>query len=105
MENVLFLWLAQACSRPHYEATAGTLIYTCLTVNDFLLAVPHHMNVFNADELQFNIGVVILILIAFTRCSICHRVQLDTHIHTRYWIYLYEKGLVFSLIFVFLHCF
>lgn len=49
-----------------------------LTVNDFLLAVPHHMNVLNADELQLDVGVIVLVLVAFTRGSICHGVQLLT---------------------------
>lgn len=50
------------------------LIRSCLTVNDSLLAVPHHVDVFNANELQLDVGVVILVLVAFTRRSISHGV-------------------------------
>lgn len=57
------------------------LIQRSLTVNDLLLAVPHHMNVFNANELQLDVGVVILILVAFSSCSISHCVELWTHTH------------------------
>lgn len=43
-----------------------------LTIDDSLLAAPHHMNVLNADEEQLDVGVIVLVLIAFTCCSICH---------------------------------
>lgn len=61
--------------------------HTLLTVDDFLLAAPHHMNVFNADELQLDVGVVVLVLVAFTCCSIGHSVQLHTQIQNE-WILL-----------------
>lgn len=47
-----------------------------LTIDNFLLAAPHHMNVLNADEQQLDVGVVVLVLIAFPRCSVGHGIQL-----------------------------
>lgn len=49
------------------------------TFDEFLLAASHHVDVLDADELQFNVRVVILILIAFSCCPIGHRIQLHTH--------------------------
>lgn len=48
-----------------------------ITVNDLLLAVPHHVDVLDADELQFDVGVVVLVLIAFSSRPVGHRIQLE----------------------------
>lgn len=50
-----------------------------LTINDLLLAAPHHMDVLDPNELQFDVGVVVLILVAFSCGFICHGIQLDTN--------------------------
>lgn len=42
------------------------------TLYEFLLTVPHHMDVFNANELEPNVAVVVLIFIAFARSSVRH---------------------------------
>lgn len=49
------------------------------TVDELLLAAPHHVDVLDADELQSDVRVVVLILVAFSRRPIGHRVQLHTH--------------------------
>lgn len=35
-----------------------------------LQAGPHYVDVFNADKLEADVGVIVLVLIAFTCCSI-----------------------------------
>lgn len=47
------------------------------TVYDLLLAVPHHVDVLDADEVQSDVGVVIFVLVAFPRRAIRHGVQLQ----------------------------
>lgn len=49
------------------------------TFQHFLLAVPHDVDVFNAHELEFDVGVVIFVLIAFPCSSVRNRIQLETH--------------------------
>lgn len=88
---------------PHHHATVPLYIiystHTLLTVDDFLLAAPHHMNVFDANELQLDVGVVVFVLISFTCCSICHGVQLDTHTHTHIVPYIRILQLIVYLYF------
>lgn len=76
-------WLKQIKKTgPHYVASTGRNTHThtrLLTVNYLLLAAPHHVDVLYTDEMQLDVGIVVLVLIAFTCCSICHGVQLDTH--------------------------
>lgn len=48
------------------------------TVDDLLLAAPHHVDVLNANEVQLDVGVMVLVLIAFTCGSVRHGVQLRT---------------------------
>lgn len=38
----------------------------CLTFQKFLQAAPHYVNVFDANELEADVGVVVLVFIAFT---------------------------------------
>ena len=64
----------------HEHVRAHTHTHRVLpTIDDLLLAAPHHVNVFDADELQLDVGVVVLVLVAFPCCSVRHGVQLHTH--------------------------
>lgn len=42
-----------------------------ITFQQFLLAVPHNVDVLYADELKFDIGVVVFILVTFSCSSVC----------------------------------
>lgn len=46
------------------------------TIYKLLLAVPHDMDVFYANELQFYVSVVVFILIALPCSTISHGIQL-----------------------------
>lgn len=50
-----------------------------ITFQHFLLAVSHHMDVLNADELELYVGVIVFIFVAFSRSPVCDRVQLERH--------------------------
>ena len=41
-----------------------------ITFQHFLLAVSHNVDVLNADELEFDVGVVVFILVAFSSSSV-----------------------------------
>lgn len=47
------------------------------TFQHFLLAVPHDVDVLNADELEFNVGVIVFVFIALSRSPVCECVQLE----------------------------
>lgn len=42
-----------------------------ITFQHFLLAVSHNVDVLDADELEFDVGVVVFILVAFSGSSVC----------------------------------
>lgn len=48
-----------------------------------MLAVSHDMDVLDADELEFNVGVVVFIFVAFSRSSVCDCIQLERHLINR----------------------
>lgn len=54
-----------------------------LTFQQLLQAGPHYVDVLDADKLEANVGVVVLVLIAFTCCSVSQRVQLQDRKITR----------------------
>lgn len=47
------------------------------TFQQLLQAGPHDVDVLNADELETNVGVVVLVLVAFTCCAVRQGVQLQ----------------------------
>lgn len=47
-----------------------------ITFHQLLKAVPHHMYIFNTDELEMNVGVIIFILVSLSSSSVGHCVQL-----------------------------
>lgn len=47
------------------------------TFQHFLLAVPHDVDVLNADELEFNVGVIVFVFIALSCSPVCKCVQLE----------------------------
>lgn len=47
------------------------------TFQQLLQAAPHHVDVLNAHKLEANVGVVVLILVAFARRSVGERIQLQ----------------------------
>lgn len=51
-----------------------------ITFEHFLLAVSHNMDVLDADELEFYIGVVVFVFVAFSCSSVCDRIQLERHL-------------------------
>ena len=50
-----------------------------ITFQHFLLAVSHNVDVLYADELEFDVGVVVFILVAFSGSSVCDCIQLQRH--------------------------
>lgn len=48
-----------------------------ITFQHFLLAVSHNVDVLDADELEFDVGVVVFILVAFSGSSVCDCIQLQ----------------------------
>lgn len=48
-----------------------------LTFQELLEAAPHDVDVFDADELEADVGVVVLVLIALARRSVGQRVELQ----------------------------
>lgn len=58
-------------------AYTSTNVKACpLTLQQFLQAVSHDVDIFNSLEVEPDIGVVVLILIAFTSCAVRHCIQL-----------------------------
>ena len=47
-----------------------------ITFHHFLLAVSHHVDVLDTDELEFNVGVVVFVFVAFSCSSVCDCIQL-----------------------------
>lgn len=47
------------------------------TFQHFLLAVPHDVDVLNADELEFNVGVIVFVFVALSCSPVCKCVQLE----------------------------
>lgn len=47
-----------------------------LTLQQFLQAVSHDVDVFNPLEVESDIGIVVLILVAFSCRTVCHCIQL-----------------------------
>lgn len=45
-----------------------------------MLAVSHDMDVLDADELEFNIGVIVFIFVAFSCSPVCNCIQLERHL-------------------------
>lgn len=70
--NILF------CTLVSFRLNAEQTSNSICTFNQFLLTVPHHMDIFNTDELKLYIGVVILIFIALSCSPVCHCIQLKT---------------------------
>lgn len=61
---------------------ASALFFTAahrkwLTFQHLLQAVPHDVDVLYPDELELDVGVIVLILVAFPRRAVCHGVQLQ----------------------------
>lgn len=52
-------------------------VRSAITFQHLLLAVSHHVDVLNADELEFNVGVVVFIFVALSCSPVCERVQLE----------------------------
>lgn len=50
-----------------------------ITFEHFLLAVSHNMDVLYADELEFNVGIIVFIFITFSCSSVCDGIQLQRH--------------------------
>lgn len=48
-----------------------------ITFQHLLLAVSHYVDVLNADELEFNVGVIVFIFVALSCSPVCERVQLE----------------------------
>lgn len=59
------MWLVCLCSS------------VCLTFQQFLQAAPHYVDVFDADKLEADVGVVVLVFVAFTCCPISQCIQLQ----------------------------
>lgn len=64
-----------------------------ITFEHFLLAVSHNMDVLDADELEFNVGVVVFIFVAFSCSSVCDCIQLERHLIDRQNILKKKHGL------------
>lgn len=54
-----------------------------ITFEHFLLAVSHNMDVLDANELEFNVGVVVFIFVAFSCSSVSNCIQLQRHLINR----------------------
>lgn len=52
-----------------------------ITFQHFLLAVSHDVDVLDADELEFNVGVVVFVFVAFSCSSVCDCIQLERHLY------------------------
>lgn len=46
------------------------------TIHQFIQACSHHVDIFDAKESKLNVVIEILVLIAFSRCSVSHRIYL-----------------------------
>lgn len=51
-----------------------------ITFQHFLLAVSHDMDVLDADELEFNVGVVVFVFVALSCSSVRDGIQLEGHL-------------------------
>ena len=60
----------------------------CSTFQEFVQAAPHHVDVLDSQEVEFRVGVKLLVLITFTLGSIHDGIQLGGNGRDRSVIYL-----------------